>query len=641
MPAPISQPMAFPRDGRRLVIYVVWDRRGEVDDFIPVALEGLRPHADRILVVVNGSLSDAGREKLTPVSDEILVRENTGFDIWAHKDALAHVGPSIDHFDEVVLTNDTWFGPIRPYDVVFERMDAEDVHFWGMTDHAREEPNPFTGEGVLEYHLQSFWICVRREMFQSQAWADYWRDLPEMPGYFDAVLQHEAVFTHHFVTRGFTVQAAFPSVNYPTDHPALFNPELLLRDGCPLLKRRPLFHYPPFLDRHAVFGRAILSEVADYGFPVEVITQNLARHVAPRTLNADLGMLEVLGDGPTREPTEHPFRVVVIAHAENPEGVDDLLLRASFLSGAFDVVITTPAGGHETAVREAAAEASVALPGSLDVRVVPHREGADMSAFFVGCRDVLTAGRYDIVVKLHTGYRGSPSANARRYFRRFQWENLLSSPAYASGVLALFERERGLGAVFPPTIHIGFATLGGAWWGARDRAERTAKDLGIHVPLDGASPLAPIGGMWVARVDALRLLIDRPWSWSDYSDGGYEGLGALGAVQERIVAHAAGELGFHVRTILNAEHASLSHLALEYKLDQLASTTPGYPIEQIQFLHRLGFVRGGTALDFLRMHVRMNHPTALHRVAPLYRFVGRMRRGTAAVARRVTRRSAA
>ncbi len=30
--------------------------------------------------------------KLEPVSDEILVRENVGFDIWAHKDALDHVG---------------------------------------------------------------------------------------------------------------------------------------------------------------------------------------------------------------------------------------------------------------------------------------------------------------------------------------------------------------------------------------------------------------------------------------------------------------------------------------------------------------------------------------------------------------------
>ena len=60
--------------GRRFVVYVVWDRRGEVEDYVPYALAGLRPHAERILVVVNGSLSDAGGSS-EPVSDEVLVRD--------------------------------------------------------------------------------------------------------------------------------------------------------------------------------------------------------------------------------------------------------------------------------------------------------------------------------------------------------------------------------------------------------------------------------------------------------------------------------------------------------------------------------------------------------------------------------------
>ena len=85
-------------------------------------LGGLREHAAHLLVVVNGELSEAGRAVLEPVVDEILVRENRGFDIWGHKDALDHLGSRLDDFDELILTNDTWFGPIRPYGPVFERM---------------------------------------------------------------------------------------------------------------------------------------------------------------------------------------------------------------------------------------------------------------------------------------------------------------------------------------------------------------------------------------------------------------------------------------------------------------------------------------------------------------------------------------
>ncbi|MGI0522348.1 hypothetical protein ABY45_17420, partial [Microbacterium maritypicum] len=201
-------PGVFPVGGRRLVVYVVFDRRGGVDDYVPYALAGLREHAAHVLVVVNGSLSEEGRGKLEAVSDEILVRENVGFDIWAHKDALDHVGSRLSEFDEVLLTNDTWFGPVRPYAPVFDRMGERATHFWGMTDHAREDPNPFTGKGVLPYHLQSFWIAVRREMFLSEEWARYWRELPEMPSYFDAVLKHETIFTDHFAQLGFTHDVA-------------------------------------------------------------------------------------------------------------------------------------------------------------------------------------------------------------------------------------------------------------------------------------------------------------------------------------------------------------------------------------------------------------------------------------------------
>ena len=66
-------------------------------------------------------------------------------------------------------------------------------------------------------------------------------------------------------------------------------------------------------------------------------------------------------------------------------------------------------------------------------------------------------------------------------------------------------------------------------------------------------------------------------------------------MQERLIAYALGERGFHYRTVLTPEHADISHAALEFTLDQMSSTTPGYPVEQIQFLLRAGR-RGGGAL---------------------------------------------
>jgi len=628
MTTPGQKPARFPDGGRRLVIYVVYDRRGTVEEFVRYALAGMRDDAAHILAVVNGSLDDAGRALLETVADDILVRPNDGYDIWAHKDALAHVGDRIAEFDEVLLTNDTWFGPVRPYAPVFERMNPQEVHFWGMTDHEWEPLNRFTNRGDLPYHLQSFWIAVRKEMFLSPEWQAYWRDLPEMPSYFDAVLKHETQFTKHFQDRGYSASVAFASEDYPTEHPALFNADLLLADGCPLIKRRPFFHYPPFLDRHAVIGRRTAADVARYGYPIELMWSNLAKNVQPKTLNADAGMLEVLPDSASASPPD--LRVAVVAHCADPETVDHLIDRVVLLPVPVDLVVTTVGEKNASRIRQAIEEHTLPCVETLDIRALPSKHGRDMSAFFVGCRDVLEAGRYDIVVKIHSRAPRKRGANTARYFRRYQLENLISSPGQFAALLDLFVREPGLGAVFPPLMHIGYALAGRGWSQYREPAMEIAERLGIRVPFDGATPLAPMGGMWAGRPEALRLLLEDQLHYDDYAvDMGRRRDGAdLARVQERLIPLALGELGYHVRTVLNQEHAGIAYANLAYKLDQLSITPPGYPLEQIQWLHRAGWAGAGGLVAMTRMYMRLNHPGAAARLAPVARpFVGLARRG--------------
>jgi lipopolysaccharide biosynthesis protein len=617
---------ALPDGVRRLFVYVVWDRRGGVDDYVPYALAGMRAEAAHILVVVNGTLSQEGRAKLEPVCDDILVRDNTGYDIWAQKEALEHVGDAISEFDEIILTNDTWFGPVRPYGPVLARMASRPVDFWGLSDHAREEPNPFTRKGVLHYHLQSFWIAVRRSMFLSEAWRAYWRDLPAMPDYFDAVLKHEAVFTHHFATRGFHHDVAFPSADYPTDHPALFNPDLLLADGCPVLKRRPFFHYPPFLDRHAVIGRDIAKEVESYGYPVAMMWKNLARNVAPKILNADAGMLEVLPDVDVSSGSARALRIVAILHIFYTEMTDEMLDRVDTLPGAYDLVVTTPDADRAKTIADIIARRP--RDGrSVDIRVVASNAGRDQSAFLIGCRDILLDGGYDLVVKLHSKKTPQDGFNIGRHFKEQQFGNLLDSPGYTANLLALFQREPGLGLVYPPMIHIGYPTMGHAWWANKPGAEALCSELGIRVPLDDVSPLAPYGSMFVARPEALRLLVEHEWRYAQFGGADAYADGGLAHILERLPSYAAGESGYHTRTVATAEYMSISHTALEYKLDQLSSTLPGDTVDAIHYLRGVGQVGRGRLIDFARMYIRLHFPgvgAAARRISGRETMLGRV-----------------
>ena len=69
------------------------------------------------------------------------------------------------------------------------------------------------------------------------------------------------VFTEHFAGLGYAADVAFPFGDYDTENPSLLNADLLIDDGCPVLKRRPFFQWPPYLDDLAVIGRWTLDKV--------------------------------------------------------------------------------------------------------------------------------------------------------------------------------------------------------------------------------------------------------------------------------------------------------------------------------------------------------------------------------------------
>ncbi len=601
-PARPSEP--FPQGGKRLLIYVVYDPRGEVDGYIPYALERFRPHCSHIVAVSNGPLTDDGRERLAPVVDLLIERENRGFDIWGYKTGLDAMADRMDEFDEVLLVNDTWFGPVRPFAPVFERMEGRPLHFWGMTDHMRVEPHPFTQTGYLPYHLQSYWVAVRREMFETGEWKAYWRDLPEMNSYSDAVVKHEGVFTEHFTELGFSGEVAFPTLTDKVENHAVLYAEQLLDAGCPTLKRRPFFQWPPYLDALAVIGRWTLEAAVGYGYPRDLIYQDLARNVQPKVVNADAAMLEVLSDTVSGYDPAAPLRTLVVAHIFYVEMTDEMLDRADHLPGAYDLIVTTPDPERASRIEEVIARRP--SRGTSRVRVVPSNDGRDQSAFLIGCRPELLSGDYDLVVKIHSKKTPQDGYNVGTHFKRQQFDNLLRTDEYAANVVALFQREAGLGLAFPPMIHLGYPTMGHAWWANRQAFLARCAELGIRVPVDDTSPLAPYGSMFFARPDALRILVEHEWRYEDFA-GQYDD-GGLAHVLERMPVYAAGERGFHARTIANRDYFATSYTALDMNLDQMSVTLPDNTMIQIELLKRMGYIERGSLRDFISVFTRMYRP---------------------------------
>ncbi len=570
---------------RRAVFYLFYDPEGRVDDYVLHTLRGLRTHAEHIFVVSNGELDDHNRGRLETVADRVWARENIGFDVWAYKEAMEVCGEArLADFDEIVLMNCTFFGPVGSFDDLFERMDARtDLDFWGITEHGLSKQVRAGKVQPLEAHIQSHWIAARRSLFTSEEWKTYWREMPMIVSYDDSIARHEVRLTTYFTDHGYTRDTAYPSDDYDSAHPVMDNVAQMLRDGCPIVKRRSFFHDPLYNERKANDGRQILRLMAERGYPVENVYGNLARTATPRLVMTNLGMLEVLPDVDLGYDATQPLRVVVVAHVYYPDMTDELLDLVEALPVTPTIVMTTADEARRQEIEAVLSRRGV----EAEVRIVASNRGRDISAFFIDCRDVIESDEHDLVVKLHSKRSPQDGHNIGELFKRHLFENLLGSPGYAANVLRLFQQHSSLGMVIPPVYHIGYPTLGHAWFLNKEAAEEQAERMGITVPFDDSTPVSAYGSMFIARPQTLRAITGAGYVHDDFPDESGYGDGALSHVLERLMTYAVLSTGHHVREVMNAELAAVNYKFLEYRAIRIGSTLPAYPGQQLNRIAKL------------------------------------------------------
>lgn len=611
---------------KRAGIFLFYDPEGKVDDYILGCLGSLQQHMDYLLVVSNSPLDETNRKRLESVSSEVMERKNVGYDVGAYRDGLRHLGwDHMGDYDELVLFNYTFFAPIHPWAGLFERTDKWDTDFWGITEHDEVRPHPFLPKLVMPRHIQSHWIAVRSSLSATKDWRTYWEDMPPIESYNDSIQWHESRFTGYFNALGYRHEVAYNVDDYPSANPVFDNASLLLQDGCPILKRRNLFHNPLHLDRFAIIGADMLEQARAAGYDTDLILSNLARTSKPRDLVTNAGLTWVVPQSASGETyaAAAKQKVLAVAHIFYADMAEEILQRLSVLPKGYYLVATTSNEENQAQIR--AVMERYGVEG--EVRVVASNRGRDIGAFLVDCNDVLASDKWDIVVKIHSKKSVQDDYNAAQLFKTHLYDNLLNSRAHVANILAEFAAHPALGMVLAPLPHMGYPTMGHAWFTNREPAQVVAKRLGINVPFDKDMPLATYGSMFIARPQALAKLVNAGFKPENFPvEGGYKD-GSLAHVLERLMAYAALSEGFYVRPVLAPKWAEVYYGYLEYKLAAVSSFLPPFTIDQVPYLK----AHGGpipNVLASIKVNIMLRQPKVGNALKPAYRLV---RKGAATV----------
>ncbi|QQC40032.1 rhamnan synthesis protein F [Actinomyces oris] len=647
----------------RGLVYFHFDPHHQVRDYVVAALSSLRPHANHILLVSNSPISEVDRARLATCCDEILPRPNEGLDAGAYRAGLEHLGwERLADFDELILTNHTYYAPLRPWEEVLTRAAGwGDISFWGMTEHATMRPHPFLAQRELPRHLQSHWIAVRRRLLTDPAFREYWEQMPPVSSYRDSIQWHESRFTGHFAELGHTWQVAFPVDRYRSENPAIEEAPALLADGCPLLKRRALFHDPLHQDRQAVVGGELLEAAARAGYSEDLILSDVVHTAAARDLIVNAGLTEVVtgcvpgaaGAGAeTSSPERRPTGCVVVHVPAGREALeraeaDGLARRLASLPAHWRVVVTSPerldAADLErvTGRRPSQEDTQEAAHGEGDVsfRLVRDLDPRGTTAFLTQCDDLWDPGRGDdgdeggdggpLVLRITVGPPPVPGTRADDVAHRQALDCLLDSPGYTAGLIDLFVRHPGLGVAMPTAGHIGQAHGGPTWDGLAGAAKALSRRLGLSAELDPLAPVAPPGAMFMARPEALRTLSEGAKELVRLTDQAAAGAeqsaerlrrARAAEVLELLTVYAAMSSGFHPREVLTPVWAGRLYGALAYKHRVVTADLPAQTDEQVRFLQaRFGPLAGVGAR--VRTYVDVHHPDMGSALKPAYRYL--------------------
>ena len=539
---------------KRFSIYCFYDRDGIVGEYVCHYLRALKKVSDYIYVVVNGSITAGGRQKLLSVADRVDQRENYGLDAYAYRHALQECRDQLKEYDELILSNNSFYGPVYPLEDVFSTMNTADTaassDFWGITVHPQLQA-VINEKQKLDYvneHVQSYFIVFRKKVFQSRVFEQFFQNLPEIDNFLDAVVLFELELTRVLTEEGrFSYKSYVNPADFPDGNCTIPYPWDLYRDGkSPFVKRKVFFEkYHEIISRNrGNQSRRLLDELKNSGsYPVELIWDDLLRTQPMSVLRENLHLNTIIdGSVPVSLTAEEKKKkIALILYIYYEDQVEVCLKDALKLAKTADVFVVC---SRSDTLRKSRELFSGDKFRKIDF-ILKQNKGRDLSSYLIDARFVFD--QYDYVCYFHD--KKSPQL-ANRYTVRDFYEHctgsILDSENSVLRVIREFEENPKLGLLVPSPLNWGPFYTSEYYLNPQNRElmHKLLEDLKLNVPFDDF-PVAPYGDFFWVRSAAVKPLFNKNWSYDDLPEEPLPVDGTILHALERIIPFCVQSAGYY------------------------------------------------------------------------------------------------
>ena len=513
--------------GAPCVIVAHWDPQNVVDPYVECQCRHFKSLGWKVVLASAAPLHvNEVLERKAEWADAIVYRTCRGYDFTSWKAAL-DCFPSLYDSQFLVLTNDSYFGPIGDFALVHAAMAKVDCDFWGMT--ANHDLAP---------HLQSYYIVLRAKALQHAALKFFFAAVSLSDCRKNAIT-YEVSFTLWLSIHGLraAVYCAAEEKQHAPVNLTLYHWQALIEKGVPLLKRekfRPSRHNP----RPEGWNKTLLSKgyspmrIAQYFWRIgEDISGTQVTGTIYNAFPPDVLGLQQSVDLCAVPPIDEPLNFAVFLHVFYVDVLEEMQEQLRNLPNSAHVYVSTDTEEKRLAIINLL---SPLLFSKLDVRVFPNI-GWDVAPFLVGWKAVIP--QYELILKIHA----KKSSNQQNEFSA-SWKSLLYSSLFGSKgrvqhILAFFKAHSELGMLAPVT----HPEISGIESGkCFEHMQRILHGMGIKLPRNAAIDFA-VGSMFWARPKILQPWLKLNLSFEDFKNNQKEYRdGSLAHALERLFVWGCG-----------------------------------------------------------------------------------------------------
>ncbi len=494
---------------RRLGIFMIYDEQGIFDEYIYYMLDDMMQYFDRLVIACNGKMDSDARRRLEQYTDEILGRDNTGFDFGAWKEIIIdYLGVGcIREYDELVLFNDSFFGPITSFGNVFEKMESMDLDFWGLSVHGEVETvRSLCPYGYRPRYIQTYFVSFQKRILEDYSFENYWKNIPAFETFLEAGEKGSAVLTKYFEDLGFkwgvysdTSDLETIRENNICQH-AFNTYQLITERQYPIIKRKSfILGKRRFLKNNT--GQDLIKALEYIENETEYNTDYIYKHLIRRFNMAEL------------KETMNWYYILPSKFVLNNKSVDDkkVLIIAEIgddfcLNNNMNLLLALP--------EEIMLMVNYVSDVRQDIMRMKERKNCFLKeikkdeSFFehVSWKDV---ENYDYVCLLsNSNDVVDKSFVVGKALQESSWENLIPSYEYIQNIICVFEANKFLGVLGTPSCHHSTLFMKEVvdWRENYEMITSLLDKLGISVILNEAKAL-PLNmqGFW-CRPNAIKML---------------------------------------------------------------------------------------------------------------------------------------